>query len=320
MSKKAFLFPGQGAQYTGMALDFLDAGSGEAAELFDIASDITGKNMRSFLKDAGRETLKRTDAAQPAILLASLAAAAFLKARDIQPAACAGFSLGEYSALAVSGMVDAAECFRLVKARGEAMQEAADRLAGDGAGAGMAAVLGLGPEEAGALMAEWNIPGLYAANINSPRQIVVSGSAAALKEAEGRFKDAGARRFVRLEVAGPFHSPLIAEAAEAFRPALDKAVFRDPAVPFFSNVTGKQVFSGGDAKALALKQITWPVMWTREEAAVAALGVDGALEAGPGKVLTGLWKEAAGGIPCYPAGTVSDITALSGTDTAADGA
>ncbi|MDR0602646.1 MAG: ACP S-malonyltransferase, partial [Treponema sp.] len=154
-NKTAFLFPGQGAQYPLMALDFLEEGCRGAARLFDLASEVTGRDMRAFLHDADRETLKRTDVSQPAITLANLASAAFLAERDVRPALCAGFSLGEYAALAVSGVIDDADCFRLVKARGEAMQEAADKL---GAG-GMAAVLGLSPQKVEALIAEWKIPG-----------------------------------------------------------------------------------------------------------------------------------------------------------------
>jgi [acyl-carrier-protein] S-malonyltransferase len=311
MMKAAFLFPGQGAQYPGMALDILAAGGAGTAELFELASEIMGRDMKAFLRDSDRETLKRTDLSQPAITLANLAAAAFIAERGLEPAACAGFSLGEYAALAVSGVLSAADCFRLVRARGEAMRKAAE---GAGGGeSGMAAVLGLSPQTAEALIAEWKIPDLYPANINSPRQIVVSGSAAALDEAERRFRESGARRVVRLEVAGPFHSPMIAGAAEQFRGFLDETPFLDPVIPVYSNVTGKRISSGAEAKKLALRQITAPVRWTEEEEALAAEAVDAAVEAGPGKVLTGLWKETPGGVPCYPAGTVADIeTMLSG--------
>jgi [acyl-carrier-protein] S-malonyltransferase len=180
--------------------------------------------------------------------------------------------------------------------------------------AGMAAVVGLESARAEALIAEWKaagLEGLYPANINSPRQLVVSGTAAALDEAEKRFKEAGARRFIRLQVAGPFHSPLIASAACAFRPFLDAADFRDPRIPLYSNVTGKRIADGAEAKKLALAQITNPVRWVEEEAAIsAAEGFDAALEAGPGKVLQGLWKDSGSVIPCHAAGTVQEIMNL----------
>jgi [acyl-carrier-protein] S-malonyltransferase len=324
--KLAFLFPGQGAQYQGMGLDFLAEG-GEYAKLFALASDITGRDMQALLRDSDAETLKRTDVSQPAITLVNLAAAACLAEQGIRPAACAGFSLGEYAALAVAGVVSTEDCFRLVKSRGEAMQAAADRIRGeagqDGAPGmaqppGMAAVIGLPPDQVEALIAEWTaggLTGLYAANINSPLQVVIAGTATALAEAERRFKDAGARRIIRLQVAGPFHSPLIADAAEKFRPVLEAAVFHDPSLPLFSNVTGRQVGSGAEAKALALRQVIEPLRWVQEEAALNSLGyIEGVLEVGPGKVLQGLWKDSGSALPAYAAGTVHDIQLLNKPD------
>jgi [acyl-carrier-protein] S-malonyltransferase len=314
-----FLFPGQGAQYPGMGLDLLESGSGAVKIIFDAASDITGKDMAALLRDTDAETLRRTDLSQPAITLANLAAAAFLAEKGIAPAACAGFSLGEYAALRIAGLISLEDCFRLVKFRGEFMQEAADRLRAEAGGnaPGMAAVAGLAPEQVESLIAGWKAqePGvladLYPANINSPRQTVVSGTGAALAEAEGRFREAGARRFIRIQVAGPFHSPLISGAAEKFRPLLEKTVFGDPLIPLYSNVTGKRVSSGEEAKKLALAQITGAVRWLDEERALNEAGdMDAALETGPGKVLQGLWKDSGSPIPCYPAGRREDIEGL----------
>jgi [acyl-carrier-protein] S-malonyltransferase len=311
----AFLFPGQGAQYQGMALDILDAGSPGVKALFALASEVMGRDMRTLIAEADGETLKRSDISQPAITLANLAAAAYLEELDILPGAAAGFSLGEYAALVAAGVVDAETCFRLVKARGKAMQDAADRLnAGDPAGApGMAAIIGLDPETVATLIARWKAEGLldlYGANFNSRSQVVVSGTAAALDEAALRFKEAGARRVVRLQVAGPFHSPLISGAAEVFGPVLAATEFKDPSLPLFSNVSGGRVNSAAEVKALALRQITEPVRWTAEEKAVAALEIDAVLETGPGKVLQGLWKDAETGIPSFPSGTAADIKNL----------
>jgi [acyl-carrier-protein] S-malonyltransferase len=321
--KTIFLFPGQGAQYQGMALDFFESGCPGVKEIFDLASEVCGSGMAAALRNSGAETLKRTDVSQPAITLANLAAAAYLAEQGILPAGCAGFSLGEYAALAAAGVISMEDCFRLVKARGEAMQKAADRMTGEAAKGenpavdnrpGMAAVIGLAPEQAEALIAQWTaggLSGLYAANLNSPRQLAVSGTAQALAEAEKRFREAGARRFIRLQVAGPFHSPLIADAAEQFRPVLESVVFHDPAIPLYSNVSGKTVSSGGEAKRLALRQITEPVRWVDEERAIAeAGGVEAVLETGPGKVLQGLWRDAGSAIPAYAAGTVEDIRVL----------
>jgi [acyl-carrier-protein] S-malonyltransferase len=311
--RAVFLFPGQGAQYPGMGLDLLESGSGAVKIIFDAASDITGKDMAALLRDGDAETLKRTDVSQPAITLVNLAAAAFLAEKGISPAACAGFSLGEYAALRTAGLISLEDCLRLVKFRGEVMQEAAEA---SGGASGMAAVVGLAPEQVESLIALWKTgPGvltdLYPANINSPRQTVVSGTGAALAEAETRFKEAGARRFIRLQVAGPFHSPLISSAAERFRPLLERTVFGDPRIPLYSNVAGRRVSSGEEAKKLALAQITSPVRWLDEEKALnEAGGIDAVLETGPGKVLQGLWKDSGSLLPCYPAGRREDIEGL----------
>jgi [acyl-carrier-protein] S-malonyltransferase len=308
MNKKnvVYLFPGQGAQYSGMALDFISSAS--VKSLFETASEIFGRDAKELL-NSDAETLKRTDVSQPTITLANLAAAVYLGEQGYSPVACAGFSLGEYAALVTSGIVDAADCLRLVKARGEAMQKTSDRLREEGGDAapGMAAIVGFAPEKVEELIAQWKIKDLYAANINSPKQVVVSGIAAALTEAETRFKEAGAKRVIRLQVAGPFHSPLIADAAVAFKPVLEAAVFRDPVVPIYSNVTGKMIPSGEEAKKLALLQITNPVRWVEEESAIATIKAEACLEVGPGKVLQGLWKDSGSEIPVFAAGTVEDI-------------
>ena len=311
MDKKnvAYLFPGQGAQYSGMAMDLL--ASGAVKSLFDTASQIFGKDVKELLQ-SDADTLKRTDVSQPAMTAASLASAAYLSEQGFAPAACAGFSLGEYSALVCAGILDAADCFRLIKARGQAMQKASDSLreAGGDSAPGMAAVVGLAPEQVEELIAKWSAEGLkdlYAANINSPKQLVVSGTFAALNEAETRFKEAGAKRVIRLQVAGPFHSPLMAQAVEEFRPVLESVTFRDPSIAVFSNVTGKKISSGEEAKKLALAQITSPVRWVEESASVASCGVSACLEVGPGKVLQGLWKDSGSEIPVFAAGTAEDI-------------
>jgi [acyl-carrier-protein] S-malonyltransferase len=307
MKKHIFLFPGQGAQYQGMGLDFLEH-NGEG--LFTLASDIVGKDLRLLLRDSNEETLKRSDISQPAITLVNLAAAAYLKERGIQAAGAAGFSLGEYAALVIAEVISAEDCFRLVKLRGEAMQATADRIGHGEDAPGMAAVIGLPADVVERLIVEAGIGELYAANINSKRQVVVSGTASALAAAGPLFKNAGAKRFLRLQVAGPFHSPLIAEAAERFAPALEAVHFKDPLIPLFSNVTGSRIRSGAEARQLALRQITEPVRWTDEEEAIAGLEVDAILEVGPGRTLQGLWKDTGSAIPCLAAGTVSDISVI----------
>jgi [acyl-carrier-protein] S-malonyltransferase len=307
-SNVIYLFPGQGAQYPGMAMDLLS--SKVVKPLFDTASEIFGKDVQKLLQ-SDPDTLKRTDISQPLITLANLAVATYLGEKGYGPTACAGFSLGEYAALVSSGIISEVDCLHLVKARGEIMQKAADSIrekaGGDPSAApGMAAVIGLAPEQVEGLL----VKDLYAANINSPRQLVVSGTAAALDEAEARFKEAGAKRVVRLQVAGPFHSPLMADAAAAFAPVLETVKFHNPIIPVYSNVTGKRITSGEEAKKLAVQHITNPVRWVEVEAAIAKEGAEACLETGPGKVLQGLWKDSGNELPCYLAGTVEDINKI----------
>ena len=316
--KTAYLFPGQGAQYPGMAMDLSE--SAAVKLVFDTASDILQMDIKELLL-SDHETLKRTDISQPAITAANLAAAAYMDERGYKAAACAGFSLGEYAALVCAGIIDTADCFRLVTARGKAMQSAIDRLTAHGENAetpGMAAVIGLSPVQAEELIKQWNKTGLkdiYAANINSPRQLTVSGTAAALAEAEKLFKEAGAKRVLRLQVAGPFHSPLMAEAVEAFEPVLETVTFRDPVIPVFSNVTGQIITSGAEAKKLAAMQIISPVRWVDVQTALAACGIEECFETGPGSVLQGLWKTMENNIPVFAAekGDLSPTTPYPGS-------
>ena len=311
-----FLFPGQGAQYPEMALDLLteDNGGQKVKQLFSLAKEIIGKDMEDLLRNSSPEELKKTDVSQPAITLTNLAAAAQLKEKGITAQACAGFSLGEYSALAAAGVISEEECLFLVTKRGKAMQAAIDSMQNGGSSApGMAAVIGLPPEKVEALIAEWTkagLKGLNAANFNSVKQVAVSGSAEALEKAEKLFKEAGAKRFMRLQVAGPYHSPFMKDAAEEFNTFLDKVDFKEPAIPLFSNVTGKQIQSATEAKALAKRHILEGVRWTNQEAALAALNPDRLLEVGPGRVLEGLWKDTGSTIPCYNAGTIQKISEL----------
>ena len=317
--KIIFLFPGQGSQYPGMGLDLIEA-SAEAKKVFDTASRVLNRDMISLIRDS--DALKRTDISQITLTVVSLAAAAFLRESLIVPAACAGFSLGEYSALACAGVISMEDCFRLVNERGKAMQTAVDNLRHkSGEPPGMAAVIGLSPDQVETLVSKWKAEGqkdLFAANFNSSKQVVISGSAQALTEAESRFKEAGARKVIRLNVAGPFHSALMKEAAQTFSLALEKIQFNDPinnlindtAIKLFSNVTGKQVKNSEEAKALALRHIVEPVRWTDEEISIAELKPDVLLEVGPGNVLQGLWMDTRSAVPCCAAGTAQNILGL----------
>jgi [acyl-carrier-protein] S-malonyltransferase len=298
-----FLFPGQGSQYPGIALDFFEEFP-RVRGLFAIASDVMGLDMKKLLAESDAETLKATDIAQPVVTLANLAAAAVLAERGIMPFAVAGHSLGEYAALTAAGVIKEETCFRLVKERGLAMREAAENL---GSASGMTAVMGLAPKKVEALIGEWKIDGLYAANFNSPRQTVVSGTEAALLEAETRFKDAGARRVIRLPVSGPFHSPLMAAAAVKFAAVLQGVTFHIPKIPFFSNVTGGQIRDKKELKKCAVEQITSPVRWTDEEEEIQKLPLEAVFETGPGTVLSGLWRDSGSALECLPAGKSADF-------------
>lgn len=286
-------------------------------KLFALAGEVLKTDAVALLRDSSPDDLKKTELAQPSIALAELAARAVLLEQGVTPVAAAGHSLGEYPAMVTAGVIDEKTCLYLVAERGKAMAEMVkETVYPKGQGSGMAAVIGLPPETVESLVAAWTekgekgggtLTGLYSANLNSPRQTVVSGTSAALKEAEARFGEAGAKRFVPLAVGGPFHSPLMRNAADSFAKTLAGVTFADPSIPFFSNVTGKQERDGAEIKRLAVKQITDAVRWTDIEAGIAALGVETVLEVGPGKTLCGLWKDTGSAIPCYAAGTEADI-------------
>lgn len=289
-------------------MDLLDADSSGALgvrALFDLASDIYGSDITELLR-ADSEILKQTDVSQIVITTVSLAASRALQARQVKPSACAGFSLGEYPALAVAGVISEADALRLTLERGRIMQDVASRIQN----AGMAAVLGLSPDAVDSVIKSMGRADLFAANYNSPNQTVISGTSEALDFADTAFKEAGARRVIRLKVAGPFHSPLMIEAGERFSAVLDGVRFADPALPLFSNVTGKRVSSGEEAKKCAVSHISQSVRWTAEEEGIAALVAKEAasssqssfnlVEVGPGKVLCGLWADSKHTGTCIP--------------------
>lgn len=293
-----FLFPGQGAQFPGMGMDLYNAdtdGSMGIHALFDTATKVLGQDIKDIL-NSDEDTLKRTDISQPAITVVSLAAAFYLKAQQVLPSACAGFSLGEFPAMAISGVLSVEDTIRITFERGKIMQKACDSLLEKSSvPPGMMAVLGLSPQEVDAVLAAFPGDGVFAANYNSPKQTVISGNANPLSLAEEEFKKAGAKRAIRLKVSGPFHSPLMQDAADNFSHILEDFSFADPVIPLFSNVTGARITSGTEAKTNAVLHISHPVCWTVEEAAIASLMMekneDTLIEVGPGKVLTGLWRD-----------------------------
>ena len=292
--KYAFLFPGQGAQAPGMVKDVAESFS-SAKKVIDDVSSIVNLDMAKLLWESDAAELSRSDNSQIAITAASLALMAALKDKNIEPSAAMGFSLGEFPALYAAGVLSFEDVVKVVRQRGLIMQKVCEEIAAknEGHAPGMTAVLGLPPEKVKEIAS--GIKDAYAANMNSVKQTVVSGTFDALAAVEKAASEAGARRAVRLKVAGPFHSPLMQDAAVEFEKAIADVNFNDPKIKLFSNVTGKECVSGEEAKKSAVLHLTKPVLWTDEEDCLASvMKADGfdkwaALEVGPGKVLSGLW-------------------------------
>ena len=318
-----FLFSGQGAQFKGMAQDIVDE-YGAAKDLIKKIGDITGEDIDTLLRHTENEELSRSDKSQLAIIAVETAILAVLKEKGINPSAVAGFSLGEFSALYASDILSFEDMIRIVQKRGAIMQAACDKIAAratEGSGAlGMSAILKLEPEKVLELLKPYSDPKsgiVFAANMNSPVQTVISGTAEGLSLAEDLCKEAGAKRCVRLAVAGPFHSPLMQEAAKEFEEVLKSFNFKAPQIPVFSNVTGKQVKSGEEAKANAVLHLTHPVLWTSEEKEIASLSGSlkpcRLLEVGPGNTLCNLWRDsgfASDELACSPTGTLEQLNKI----------
>lgn len=301
-----FLFPGQGAQYPGMGRDFYETSKAVKA-LFELASDASHVDLKRLLFEADEEELKQTRNTQLSVALMGAAAALCAREHAIAPSGVAGFSVGEWPALAEAGIIGLEDMFRLVAERGRLMDEAGKR----SGGSTMSAVLFLAPAAIEAAIKGAGLEHVWVANYNSPTQCVISGTEAEIPAAEEAIKAAGAKRVVRLKVSGAFHSPIMAYAREGFAEAVADVSFSDPKISFFSNVTAGRITSGAEAKKLCVEQIVNPVRWIEEEAAIKAAGFSLLLETGPGTVLAGLWKTVEGGQPCLPAGTLDSIASIS---------
>lgn len=312
--KRCFLFPGQGAQFPGMGKDLYDENP-EAREVFAAATAAAGFDVAELIFTGSEDDLKSTDRSQVAITTVNLAARQVLAARGIESDGAAGFSLGEYSALVDAGVLRAEDALKLVTLRGQIMERVSRSLDSDSGSAGMAAVLGLDPDTIVSLLRDAGIPDVYPANLNSPLQTVLSGTAARLEEAASVLKEGGARRVVTLKVSGPFHSPLMQEAKERFSGELARFEFADPRKPVYANVTAGPIRSGEESRQLCAEQLVAPVRWVDEETAILADRYDQLLEVGPGEVLTGLWKAFTKGreeieLESTPAGTLEQISSL----------
>lgn len=280
--KRAIIFPGQGSQAVGMGRDFAE-NIPECKALFDQASDLAGYDLTAICFDGPAEELNKSNNAQLGIFVASAACYTALKLKqpELKVDFLAGHSLGEWTALYAAGVVGFADTIKILKARGEFMQAACEENPG-----AMLAVMGLDGDVLVEIAAE---SGANVANFNSLAQTVLSGTAASIDAAEAKVTEAGAKRAVRLPVAGAFHSPLMAPAAEKMAEFLADIDFAEPRLPVVSNVTG-QVHELASLRENMVKQITSSVQWVAGVQWLRGQGVEEIIECGPGRVLTGLIK------------------------------
>ncbi|MBB5336063.1 ACP S-malonyltransferase [Pectinatus brassicae] len=283
MNKLGFIFPGQGSQTVGMGKEFFD-NYDVAKKMFKEADDALGYSIMDMCFNGPEEDLKLTANTQPAILTVSVIAATILQEKGIVPQIVGGHSLGEYSALVVAGAMKFADAVYLVNRRGSYMQEAVP--VGEG---GMAAVIGLDRNIIVDICQQItdNISLVQAVNFNCPGQVVIAGTTAGVNAAVDKLKEAGAKKCVLLPVSAPFHSKLMAPAAEKLAVELDKIDVCDAKIPVVANVTGKALTSAADIKASLIKQAASPVKWEDCVASMKEFGADTYVEAGPGKVLCG---------------------------------
>ncbi len=307
---RAFIFPGQGSQAVGMGKALADAFP-QARKVFREVDDALSQRLSSVMWDGPAEELTLTANAQPALMAASLAALRVLEAEagvDLarDAAFVAGHSLGEYSALAAAGTFSIADAARLLRTRGNAMQEAVPV----GVGA-MAALLGLEPDAAAQVAAEAAQGEVCdVANDNGAGQIVVSGHKTAVERAVALAQDRGAKRAIMLSVSAPFHCALMGPAAEAMRHALDEVFMPAPRIPVVANVEAKALREPAAIRDALVRQVTGTVRWRESVAFMAAQGVDVFCELGAGKVLTGLVKRIAAGATATSVGAPDDIAAF----------
>lgn len=280
---KAYIFPGQGAQFTGMGLDLYE-NSPIAQELFEQANDILGFSITDVMFEGTPEQLKETKVTQPAIFLHSVILAKVL-GDDFKPEMVAGHSLGELSALVANGVLTFEDGLKLVSKRALAMQKACEAQEST-----MAAVLGLDDKIVEDTCAE--IDGVVvAANYNCPGQLVISGEVTAINKACESLTEKGARRALVLPVGGAFHSPLMEPAREELAAAISATTFSEPTCPVYQNVVAKAVTNPDEIKENLIAQLTAPVRWTQCIQAMIADGGTEFIEVGPGKVLQGLMRK-----------------------------
>jgi [acyl-carrier-protein] S-malonyltransferase len=297
----AIVFPGQGSQFAGMADVWITHDA--AREVLDDATDAIGRDIVAGCRD--EEALATTEFVQPAILACDVAAFRVLDALGVTFVGAAGHSLGEFGALVAAEVVDLADALRIVAVRGRAMQAAGDARPGT-----MTALLGVGGQDAAVLCDEAREGDvLLVANENSPQQVVISGSVAAIERAEALAAERKIRA-VRLNVAGAFHSPLMAPAVEPLAAAIDGVTFAPPRFPIASNVTGALVTDPKELRTLAERHVVSPVRWESCVGALRAVGADTFVEAGPGDVLTKLAKRVVPGARALAVGSPEAAASL----------
>ena len=279
--KTAYVFPGQGSQFSGMGKDLYES-SEKARTLFDKADDILGFKISDIMFGGTDEQLKETKVTQPAVFLHSVISAACLP--DFKPDMVAGHSLGEFSALAAAGAIEFEDALKLVAIRAREMQLCCDKVPGT-----MAAIIGLEDKVVEDICAA--VDGLVIpANYNSDGQIVISGEKAAVEAACAKFIEAGAKRALPLSVSGAFHSPLMEPARAKLAEAIEATAFKEPACPVYQNVTALPHTNPEEIKDNLLKQLTSPVRWSQTVRNMRADGAEEFIELGPGNVLSGLIK------------------------------
>ncbi|MCD4707647.1 MAG: ACP S-malonyltransferase [Candidatus Sabulitectum sp.] len=283
MGRIAFLFPGQASQAVGMQAHLKDYP--EAVEFLDKTHEFSGlHDLAETISDGSAEKLTKTNYAQPAITMVSIATLRILQVAGIQPEGTAGHSLGEYSALVAAGVLMPETAVRLTRIRGELMQKCADMYPG-----GMQAILGMDLEKVTEMVEKASGKGpVGVANMNSKGQVVISGAKAPLEYAGKLCKEAGAKRVISLKVSGAWHSPLMDDAARGLEDPVREAAFFDPGIPVVANVTASYITGVEESRDLLIRQVTSPVLWADSMKLMIENGFDIFVEVGPGRVLQGL--------------------------------